>query len=161
MEDPDRALCTLFDFERKGGVHVAGRKSKLTPELQKKFCAYVSGGLTKKGAADAVCISETALYDWLQRGQKDEDAGKDTVYSEFLESVKKAEADFKLTHIRTIQEASADDWKAAAWLLERCYRNEYGRAAMDVNLGGQPGGEPVKTESAVQIYLPDNHRGDQ
>lgn len=161
MEDPDRALCTLFDFERKGGVHVAGRKSKLTPELQKKFCAYVSGGLTKKGAADAVCISETALYDWLQRGQKDEDAGKDTVYSEFLESVKKAEADFKLTHIRTIQEASADDWKAAAWLLERCYRNEYGRAAMDVNLGGQPGGEPVKTENAVQIYLPDNHRGDQ
>ena len=140
---------------------MAGRKTKLTPELQKEFCGYVSGGLTKKGAADAVCISETTLYDWLQRGQKDEDAGKDTVYSEFLESVKRAEAGFKLTHIRTIQEASADDWKAAAWLLERCYRNEYGRAAMDVNLAGQPGGEPVKTENAVQIYLPDNKRGDK
>lgn len=137
---------------------MAGRKPKLTPELQAQFCRYVADGLTKKGAAEAVCISEAALYDWLQHGQKDKDSGKETLFSEFLESVKKAEADFKLTHIRTIQEASADDWKAAAWLLERCYRSEYGRATMDVNLGGQPGGEPVHTEAAVQIYLPSNGR---
>lgn len=137
----------------------AGRKPKLTPELEKEFCAYVASGLTKKGAADAVCISETALYDWINRGQADKDKGKSTIYSQFLESVKKAEAKFKLTHIKNIKGAADEGaWQASAWLLERCYRDEYGRAAMDINLGGQPGGEPVRTESAVQIYLPDNGR---
>lgn len=133
-------------------------KPKLTPEIRDEFCGYVAKGLTKKGAADAVCISESSLYSWLDRGQKDKESGKDTMYSEFLESVKKAEAEFKTTHIHTIERASVDDWKAAAWLLERCYRNEYGRATMDINLGGQPGGEPIKTENSVQIYLPDNGR---
>lgn len=138
---------------------MAGRKPKLTPEIQKEFCAYVASGLTKKGAADAVCISETALYDWLKKGQADRDRGKNTIYSKFLESVKKAEAKFKLTHIKNIKVAAEDGaWQASAWLLERCYRDEYGRAAMDINVGGQPGGEPVRTESAVQIYLPDNGR---
>lgn len=133
-------------------------KRKLTPELEEEFCSYISSGLTKKGAADAVCISESSLYGWLDRGQKDKDSGRNTIFSEFLESVKKAEAKFKTTHIRTIEKASADDWKAAAWLLERCYRNEYGRSTVDINLGGQPGGEPIKTKNAVQIYLPDNGR---
>lgn len=137
----------------------AGRKPKLTPELEKEFCAYVASGLTKKGAADAVCISETALYDWINRGQADKDKGKVTIYSKFLESLKKAEAKFKLTHIKNIKGAADEGaWQASAWLLERCYRDEYGRAAMDINVGGQPGGEPVRTESSVQIYLPDNGR---
>lgn len=135
------------------------RKPKLTPELQKEFCAYVASGLTKKGAADAVLITETTLYSWINRGQADKDKGKITIYSQFLESVKKAEAKFKLTHIKNIKTASDDGaWQASAWLLERCYRDEYGRSTMDINLGGQKDAEPIRTESAVQIYLPDNGR---
>lgn len=137
-------------------------KLKLTPELQKEFCAYVASGLTKKGAADAVCITETCLYSWIKRGQADKEKGKNTIYAQFYESVKKAEAKFKLTHIKNIKTAADDGtWQASAWLLERCYRDEYGKSTMDINLGGQPGGEPIKTENTVQIYLPDNHRGDQ
>lgn len=32
------------------------------------------------------------------------------------------------------------------------------REKQSMELAGQPGGEPIKTESAVQIYLPDNGR---
>lgn len=138
----------------------SGRKTKLTPELQEKFCGYISAGLTKKGAADAVCITETSLYAWLSQGQTDLDEGKKTIHSEFLESVKQAEAQFKATHVANITAAGySGSWQASAWLLERCYREEYGRAAMDVNLGGQKSGEPIEVKETVQIYLPDNHRG--
>lgn len=137
------------------------RPPKLTPELSEQICKYIAAGLTKKGAASAACISDSSLYLWLEKGEKDKARGKSTVYSEFLDSLKRAEGAFKLGRIKTIQQAAADDWKAAAWLLERCYRDEYGRSTMDINLAGQPGGEPIKTENAVQIYLPDNHRGDQ
>lgn len=142
-----------------GKKNRSGRKPKLTPELQEKFCKYLASGLTKKGAADAVCITETTLYAWINQGQADQDKGKETIYSKFLESVKQAEARFKLTHIKNIKTAGdSGNWQASAWLLERCYRDEYGRATMDVNLGGQKSGEPIEVKETVQIYLPANGR---
>ena len=137
----------------------AGRKPMLTKELSDKICAFIASGLTKKGAASAVCMSERTFYDCISRGEADIEKNKDTIYSQFVQSVKAAEAQFKLTHIKNIKNAAQDgSWQASAWMLERCYRDEYGKAAMDVNLGGQKDAEPIKTENAVQIYLPDNHR---
>ena len=79
-----------------------------------------------------------------------------------MKSIKNAEAKDKLKRLAIIRQAAeSGTWQAAAWELERRYRDEYGRSTMDINLAGQPGGEPIKTENAVQIYLPDNHRGDQ
>lgn len=137
-----------------------GRQPKLTPELSDQICRYIASGLTKKGAVDAACVSQSSLYLWLEKGERDKARGKKTVYSDFLESLRRAEGSFKMGRINTIRQASSDDWRAAAWLLERCYRDEYGKSTMDINLAGQPGGEPIKTENAVQIYLPDNLRGD-
>ena len=141
---------------------MAGRKLKLTPELRKEICEYLANGLTKKTAIDACGIAESSFYTWLQRGERDLEAGKNTAYSEFLKDIKKAEAQDKLKRLAIIRKAAQDGtWQAAAWELERRYRDEYGRASMDINLGGQKDAEPIRTESAVQIYLPDNHRNDR
>lgn len=137
-------------------------KLKLTKELSREICGYIAQGLTKKTAIDACGIAESSFYTWLQKGEKDLADGRKTIYAEFLKSIKKAETKDKLSRLKVIRDAANDGtWQAAAWELERRYRDEYGRAAMDINLGGQPGGEPVRTESAVQIYLPDNHRNDR
>lgn len=134
-------------------------KLKLTPELSKEICGYIAQGLTKKTAIDACGIAETSFYGWLQKGEKDLAAGKKSVYSEFLQSVKKAETKDKLSRLAIIRQAAKDGtWQAAAWELERRYRDEYGKAAMDINVGGQKDAEPIKTEGAIHIYLPDNGR---
>ncbi|MEA4922174.1 MAG: hypothetical protein VB031_02265 [Eubacteriaceae bacterium] len=136
------------------------RRRKLTDKLQKDMCAYIASGLTKKGACDAVCIDESTFYKWMSEGQEDINAEKTTDASEFFKSIKEAEAKFKLTHIRNIKNvADEGTWAASAWLLERCYRNEYGRNTMDarVELTGKDDG-PIKTESTVQVYIPDNGR---
>lgn len=134
-------------------------KPKLTPELSKEICGYIAQGLTKKTAIDACGICESTFYAWLRQGEADLEAGKKNRFTQFLQSVKKAETKDKLSRLKVIRDAANNGtWQAAAWELERRYREEYGRAAMDINLGGQPGGEPVRTESAVQIYLPDNGR---
>lgn len=132
---------------------------KLTEGLKTEICCSIRDGLTKKTAADAAGIAETTFYSWLRQGEKDLDAGKSTKYALFLQSVKQAEAEHKRGRLAVIHKAAQDgSWQAAAWELERRYRSEYGKATVDVNLAGQPGGEPIKTESAVQIYLPANGR---
>lgn len=137
-----------------------GRRPKLTRERIEEICAYLARGLSKRSAVNAALVSETAFYGWLKQGEKDLENGKlKTLQAELVQSVKKAEAEFKLKHTKNIETAASDgSWQASAWLLERRYREEYGKSAVDVNLAGRPGGEPVKTESAVQIYLPSNGR---
>lgn len=137
----------------------AGRKGILTHELSEQLCAYIRAGLTKKGACDAMMIGESTFYQWLQRGEQDKEAGKNNVYVEFAESLGKAEAAFKLAHIKNIKTAADQgSWQASAWMLERVYRDEYGRNAdAKVELTGKDSG-PVEVESAVKIYLPSNGR---
>ena len=134
-------------------------KLKLTAELSKEICGYIAQGLTKKTAIDACGIAETTFYMWMRKAEKDLEDGKDNVYTQFLQSIKKAETADKLNRLKVIRKAANDgNWQAAAWELERRYRDEYGRAAMDVNLGGQKDGEPIEVKETVHIYLPDNGR---
>lgn len=139
-----------------------GRRTILTPELSAKICAYIASGLTKKGAYEAVFISEASFFTWMKKGERDIEKGGDnnSIYSLFAKSVKEAEAKFKLTHIRNIKTAAdKGQWQASAWMLERCYRDEYGKSSVDakVELTGKDGG-PVETKSTVQVYIPDNNR---
>ncbi len=139
-----------------------GRKPRITEDLIQKISEYIAGGLTKKSACQACALSESALYEYIRRGEADEDAGLDTIYVQFAQSIKEAEAQFQLRPLGNIAQAGASgSWQASAWLLERCYRGSYGKAALDLNVAGQPGGEPVKTESAVRVYLPSNGRDNQ
>lgn len=50
---------------------------------------------------------------------------------DFLAAVLQAEADGKLTLILRINKASTSDWKAAAWLLERKYWQEWSKRNPD------------------------------
>lgn len=134
-------------------------KPKLTPELSKEICGYIGQGLTKKTAIDACGICESTFYAWLRQGEADLEDGKNNKFTQFLQSIKKAETKDKLGRLKVIRDAASDGtWQAAAWELERRYPKEYGKTTMDINLGGQKDAEPIKTESAVQIYLPSNGR---
>lgn len=133
-----------------------GARLTLTAELIKNLAQFIRAGLTNKSSCDACGISETTFYRWLETGEKDKDRQKASIYREFWEAIKKAEASHKMELLNTIRKAGKDgNWQAAAWELERRYYNEFGRTR--VELTGAEGRE-IEVKSSVQIYLPDNGR---
>lgn len=105
---------------------------KYSKELVDEICANISNGVINKDAAILSGISEATFYLW----QKENDPNNpneqknplnDEQRLEFLESIKKAEAQRKRNFISSIVKASNKTWQAAAWYLERVYPSEFGR----------------------------------
>lgn len=97
-------------------------KPKCTQELIDKAAELKRHGLTNKDICQALCISETTFYRWLQKPTN-------RLHRALSESLKKAEADYKGELLKSIEEtatrAKNPQWTAAAWLLERKYPDEY------------------------------------
>lgn len=99
-------------------------RPKLTEEMVEQMAALKADGLSNKDICRAVGIHEATLYRWVSKpsGRPHRALG---------ESLNKAEANYKRTLLTTIREAvikKNGQWTAAAWLLERKYPDEYGRA---------------------------------
>ena len=158
----------------------AGRKSKLTSELQDELCGYIEDGLTNKDAIRLAGTSETRFYAWIDQGEK----AKTGKYREFRERVIDARSKFKARHLETITVASrkggkqivrhvkrildeagnvlqilAEDIKetetgpnvqAAMWLLERCFPEEFSRRQTI----GHDGQINTNAPRAVTVHLP-------
>jgi hypothetical protein len=101
-----------------------GRKPKLTPELQQKLVSAIAAGNYIETACALVGIGTTTFYRWLELGSG---PNARSPYREFREAVKKAEAAAEAKRIQIITEAAKEDWKAAAWYLERRYPERWGR----------------------------------
>src|SRR5687768_1636183 len=72
------------------GEGVAGRPSKLTPEIQKQICELLEGGNFVETVCDYVGISKETFYDWIRRGERGWEADIKGGYVEFSDAVKKA-----------------------------------------------------------------------
>lgn len=67
---------------------MAGRPTKLTPEVQSQIVALIRGGAFGHVAARAVGVSKSTYFDWLRRGE----AAKGGKYVDFRDAVDKARA---------------------------------------------------------------------
>lgn len=106
------------------------RPTKLTPEVEKAICDAIRDGLTYQAAAEVSGIAVSTLNEWL----KDERPR----FIQFSEAVRRANAEAKKELLRRIREASRKDWRAAAWILERRFSDEYmPRSQTDVTSGGE------------------------
>ena len=101
-----------------------GRPSKLTPETVQKICENIRLGLRYNDAALAAGVSYSAFNLWRNKG-KDQKSGK---YVEFINALKRAEAEGERALVARIQKAAqGGTWQAAAWILERRHREKWGR----------------------------------
>jgi transposase len=93
-----------------------GRPSKLTPELQKKIVKLVRDGNYFETAAQAAGIAKSTLYDWLKRGESDEEP-----FAEFSDALKKAEAEAEADAVAMVRAGLRDapQWQSAMTFLER------------------------------------------
>ena len=92
------------------------RRSKATEARIEALVIALGTGCTREAAARHAGIDRTTLYRWLER-----DAA-------IRIRVEKAEADVEVRLAAQIVQAAPDDWRAAAWMLDRRRPRSYGRA---------------------------------
>lgn len=109
-----------------------GRRSKLTPETVAKVAQAIKAGATRRLAAEYAGVGESTLLHWLAATTK--------ATEPLRVAVQKAEADSGVAALARIQTAAQNgDWKAAAWILEHRFPNEYGRrSALAVAIAAAP-----------------------
>lgn len=99
-------------------------KPKLTEEMVDQAIKLKADGLSNGDIICALGVHESTFYRWI--GDP-----KNKLQRELSEGLKKEEAEFKHTLLTTIRSAAlsrSQYWTAAAWLLERKYPDEYGKA---------------------------------
>ena len=90
-------------------------------ELIQKAVALKKGGANNKDIAFACGVSESQFCRWTRHPKTENQ-------EQLAQELKKAEAAYKNSLLAIIAKASKErDWKAAAWLLERKYPEEYSR----------------------------------
>jgi hypothetical protein len=92
-----------------------GRHQFLDDAKCREICALVSFGCTLQSAAKHVGCSRATVHREACRNP------------EFAEQLRCAERDSHLRPVRTLSQAACDNWRAAAWLLERTCPEEYAR----------------------------------
>ena len=99
-------------------------KPKLTKEMVEQAIRLKADGLSNGDIICALGVHESTFYRWI--GEP-----KNKLQRELCEGLKKEEAEFKHTLLTTIRAAALarnQYWTAAAWLLERKFPDEYGKA---------------------------------
>jgi len=117
-----------------------GRPSKFTPEVQARAIALVGQGNFLTVAARASGISYKTLKGWMKRGRSE--APADAEYRAFRELVLHARAAAESESLAKVRDS--DDWRAAAWFLERSLRERWGPVSeVKGEVSGPDGGPPV------------------
>jgi hypothetical protein len=93
-----------------------GRPTKLTDAVTKTITDAIAKGLTYEAAADLAGITRETFNQWMKDGRPR--------FKAFSDAVRQANAQARIQLIEKI--GKADDWRAAAWILERRFREEYG-----------------------------------
>src|SRR5947208_3503538 len=95
-----------------------GPKSKLDSMLQKHICKSLEKCNTVKTAMQSAGLSERVFYDWVKNNPS------------FAAAIFRARARAKAKLVRVITNAAPNDWRAAAWVLERSWADEYSRVTV-------------------------------
>jgi transposase len=122
---------------------MAGRPTKLTPEVQDKLVNAIKVGATYEHAADYAGIDYSTLRRWIEKGQK----AKSGPFCELCDAIKRAEGGAVVWWSTQIDLAAKEgNWQAAAWKLERRYPEIYGRRVQSVEHSGK-GGKPIEVRA--------------
>jgi len=101
-----------------------GRPTKLTTEVQERLGQAIRMGLTHKEAAAYAGIGERTFYDWM----------RDKAH--FAQFINAREGEGQATLLALIQRAAKEDWRAAAWILEHRWPEEWAKSRIDIHHSG-------------------------
>lgn len=120
------------------------RPIKLTPEVHERICALVRAGNFRETASAAAGIDARTLRNWLRRGAEGEEP-----FATFSTDLDEAETVAEARNVAIIGAAAKDDWRAAAWWLERKASARWAKTVVS---------NVVTTETpTVHVVLTDSH----
>jgi len=85
---------------------MAGRRSKLTPEVHQAIVAYARAGAFDWVAAEAAGISRATFYRWLQRGERSPYGP----YGAFAQDLRQARAQARVAAETEVRQARPFQW---------------------------------------------------
>jgi len=101
----------------------AGRKTVLTPVVREKILRALRRGNFRRAAAAYARIGTSTLDHWIMEGKRN----PDSELGEFRRAVLEAEGDAEMESVRRIRFHAREDWKAAAFWLERKRPKTWGK----------------------------------
>ena len=126
---------------------MAARPTKLTPDVQELIVVGINAGLTFGLTCARAGVNPATFYRWLEKGE----TAKSGAFREFCDTVSRAKADSAMRLVSQITLQAPTDWRAAAFLLERRFPDDYGKRS---EVTGKDGG-PVKVEAKTQhVFQP-------
>ncbi|AEI66953.1 helix-turn-helix domain-containing protein [Corallococcus macrosporus] len=155
--DPDKRLGKPPGRKRGRPPKWSGPASTLSYSIQTEVVAQLRRGATRRMAASLAGTSPKHLENWLRRGRDAIEAGKRSRYTELVQDVEKAEAEYQMSLIEASTAAIADKTmndKVIRWRLavaDREFRAERERAAAAGDAQGPF--ELVKPEDAQQALV--------
>lgn len=127
--------------------HPGGRPSKLNPKRKKAILAALRAGLSRQGAAAKAGIGSATLAEWIARGEeRHHERPSQDEFAEFAEAVRRAEASFEAKCVKSIERFTLGpnaEWRAAAFLLERRFRDRWGKLVRQEHSGPGGGAIPI------------------
>ena len=122
----------------------SGRRSKKNQATLDGIIEAIRIGITFERAADLHRVSRATVYRWRNEDPEfDKDILEAVVYSEAV-------------LVQRVNDKSIDDWKAAAWMLERRHPEQYSqRREIDVTVTKSDGKDEVVAmmEQTRELYL--------
>ena len=99
-----------------------GRPSTLTQDKIDMICQWLHAGYFVEDAARMAKVPKSTFYSWMEKGKEHREAGEDTLYTEFLDSIEHARAQAEGIFLASIRNAATRGvWQAAAWWMERSF----------------------------------------
>lgn len=123
-----------------------GRPSKFSAELLDTICKGVRLGLSYERAAENAGVGRTILHRWMTA-----EASGDLRFGGVTDALAKARAEGETRLLARVIKAGEEDWRAAAWILERRHPENYARMERR-EITGRDGG-PVQMEISSWVDL--------
>lgn len=131
-----------------------GTKARLTPEVQLSIIERLRAGIPLRWAAQAAGVTYGSAKTWIDHGNEDRNAGRISIYSDFVYEVERADSEYVASAVARIRMHGTDDWRAEAWLLERMHRGVFGNRQQHEVSGPHEG--PIQVQAIRVIGIADD-----
>lgn len=145
-------------------LRARGRPTDLTPEVQETIVQSIRAGNYLEPSAALAGVCKATVYKWIKRGAAEKKRltkskrarvrKREAIYVTFVDAIREADATAEARDVALISLAAEKQWAAAAWRLSRKHHDRWGDKKTNIHEGG------LDVAGSLQIYLPDNGRGD-
>jgi hypothetical protein len=127
-------------------AHPGGRPSKL-PKVVDAFLTQIKAALSIEAAAARAGVGRTTMFNWQQRGRKEEKGE----YREFVNKLEEADGIAEATMTEALIKAGHQDPKYFEWMLERRFPQRWSLPQQHEVSGPAGGAIPLSVPITVTV----------